>query len=402
MQLPDANALEVAERVRAKMDELANDFPDDLKYAIMFDTTPYTSECIDEVFKALRDAVLLVALVVLLFLQNWPLAVIPLIAVPVAIVGTFAVLFAFGFSLNNLTLFGLVLAIGIVVNDAIVVVEAVEHHIEQGLKPRRYHQGHEPSLRAGGCCGACAQRGVRALRVYQRADGAVLPPVRLDDRRLDDYFHVQLADLEPGVSACCSASATRKRTRRCRDWHFRCSAAGRATSGLPLLTRWLERVWPLLPAGVLAWAVPAAGWIAGGAAVAAGANRRLVDRSARRHGLAQSLPLVQRRRFVHHERLHPRGRRFAATQRDRVACLCRAVVCHLQGIYDRTEGLHPRAGHGLPLRRRAVAGCGLDRTRERRRAPRAADCDEDARRQAYDGHRGKRLRHSARWDPISA
>lgn len=136
VQLPDANALDVAARVRAKMDELAQEFPEDLAYTIVFDTTPYTRECINEVFKSLRDAVLLVAFVVLLFLQNWRSAVIPLVAVPVAIVGTFAVLAAFGFSLNNLTLFGLVLAIGIVVDDAIVVVEAVEHHIEHGLAPR--------------------------------------------------------------------------------------------------------------------------------------------------------------------------------------------------------------------------------------------------------------------------
>ncbi|MEN6405858.1 MAG: efflux RND transporter permease subunit, partial [Thermoguttaceae bacterium] len=136
VQLPDANALDVAERVRAKMDELAEDFPEDLTYAIQFDSTPYTRECIREVFESLRDAVLLVALVVLLFLQNWRSAVIPLIAVPVAIIGTFGVLAVFGFSLNNLTLFGLVLAIGIVVDDAIVVVEAVEHHIEQGMAPR--------------------------------------------------------------------------------------------------------------------------------------------------------------------------------------------------------------------------------------------------------------------------
>ena len=87
-------------------------------------------------FKTLRDAVILVAVVVLVFLQNWRSALIPLIAVPVAIVGTFAVMAALGFSLNNLTLFGLVLAIGIVVDDAIVVVEAVEHHIEHGLSPR--------------------------------------------------------------------------------------------------------------------------------------------------------------------------------------------------------------------------------------------------------------------------
>ncbi len=118
------------------MDELAKSFPDDLVYEIQYDTTPYTRECIKEVFKSLRDAVILVAFVVLLFLQNWRSAVIPLIAVPVAIVGTFAVMAGCGFSLNNLTLFGLVLAIGIVVDDAIVVVEAVEHHIENGLAPR--------------------------------------------------------------------------------------------------------------------------------------------------------------------------------------------------------------------------------------------------------------------------
>ena len=135
-QMPDANALDTAERVIAKMNELRESFPDDVDYDIAFDTTPYTRESIVEVFKTLRDAVILVALVVLLFLQNWRSAIIPLVAVPVAIIGTFAVMAAFGFSLNNLTLFGLVLAIGIVVDDAIVVVEAVEHHIENGLAPR--------------------------------------------------------------------------------------------------------------------------------------------------------------------------------------------------------------------------------------------------------------------------
>ncbi|MFL5245682.1 MAG: efflux RND transporter permease subunit [Gemmataceae bacterium] len=135
-QLPDANALATHERVVAKMDELKKNFPDDVIYEIAFDTTPYTQESIIEVFKTLIDAVALVAIVVLLFLQNWRSALIPLVAVPVAIVGTFAAMAAIGFSLNNLTLFGLVLAIGIVVDDAIVVVEAVEHHIERGLAPR--------------------------------------------------------------------------------------------------------------------------------------------------------------------------------------------------------------------------------------------------------------------------
>jgi multidrug efflux pump len=135
-QLPYANALETADRVRDKLKELARDFPEGLRYVTVFDTTPFIRESIDEVVHTLFAAVGLVALVVLVFLQSWRSAIIPLVAVPVAIIGTFAVMAAIGFSLNNLTLFGLVLAIGIVVDDAIVVVEAVEHHIEEGMLPR--------------------------------------------------------------------------------------------------------------------------------------------------------------------------------------------------------------------------------------------------------------------------
>jgi multidrug efflux pump len=135
-QLPGSNAISTADAVREKMEELKERFPEDLDYAIVYDTTPVISESINEVFITLRDAVILVAAVVLLFLQNWRSALIPLLAVPVAVVGTFAVMRLMNFSLNNLTLFGLVLAIGIVVDDAIVVVEAVEHHIEHGLSPR--------------------------------------------------------------------------------------------------------------------------------------------------------------------------------------------------------------------------------------------------------------------------
>ena len=135
-QLPGANALATAELVKEKMKELSKHFPEGLEYRIYYDTTPFISESITEVFHTLRDAVLLVALVVLVFLQNWRSALIPLVAVPVAIIGTFAAMAAIGFSLNTLSLFGLVLAIGIVVDDAIVVVEATEHHIEQGMAPR--------------------------------------------------------------------------------------------------------------------------------------------------------------------------------------------------------------------------------------------------------------------------
>jgi len=136
-QSPDANALDVGDRVLAKMEELSASFPEDLEYAVGYDVTPYTRESIGEVIVTLQEAIILVAAVVLLFLQNWRSALIPLAAVPVAVIGTFAVMLALGFSLNNLTLFGLVLAIGIVVDDAIVVVEAVEHHIEEGLPPRQ-------------------------------------------------------------------------------------------------------------------------------------------------------------------------------------------------------------------------------------------------------------------------
>ena len=135
-QMPTANALNTAEGIRNKMEELKRRFPDDLDYKINYDTTPFIQESIVEVEKTIRDAVILVAIVVLVFLQNWRAAVIPLAALPVAIVGTFAVMAMMGFSLNNLSLFGLVLAIGIVVDDAIVVVENVERWLAEGLAPR--------------------------------------------------------------------------------------------------------------------------------------------------------------------------------------------------------------------------------------------------------------------------
>ena len=135
-QLPGSNALDTASGVYAKMEELKTSFPQGLDYKIVYDTTPFIRESIYEVFTTLRDALILVAIVVLVFLQNWRAALIPLVAVPVAIIGTFAVMAPLGYSLNNLSLFGLVLAIGIVVDDAIVVVENVERWLEQGEAPR--------------------------------------------------------------------------------------------------------------------------------------------------------------------------------------------------------------------------------------------------------------------------
>ncbi|MDT5158000.1 MAG: hypothetical protein QOH51_2357 [Acidobacteriota bacterium] len=135
-QAPGSNALAVVNGVKAAMAQLKTRFPDDIDYAVTLDTTQAVTEGIREIVITLIIAVVLVILVVYLFLQNWRATLIPMIAVPVSLIGTFAVFPYLGFSINTLSLFGLVLAIGLVVDDAIVVVEAVEHHIEEGLSPR--------------------------------------------------------------------------------------------------------------------------------------------------------------------------------------------------------------------------------------------------------------------------
>ncbi len=134
-QLPGANGLEVASEIKAVMEEMARDFPDDLEYLVSLDTTLAIEEGIKEIITTLWQAMLLVILVVFIFLQNWRATLIPAIAVPVSLIGTFAVFPLLGFSINTLSLLGLVLAIGIVVDDAIVVVEAVTAKMEKGLKP---------------------------------------------------------------------------------------------------------------------------------------------------------------------------------------------------------------------------------------------------------------------------
>jgi len=135
-QLPGSNAIDTAERVKKLMADWKKRFPQDLEYSISLDTTLPVTEGIREIVITLVEALILVIIVVFLFLQGWRATLIPLCAVPVSLVGTFAFFPLFGFSINTLSLFGLVLAIGLVVDDAIVVVEAVEHHIEKGLSPK--------------------------------------------------------------------------------------------------------------------------------------------------------------------------------------------------------------------------------------------------------------------------
>ena len=135
-QLPGSNAVETARAVRAKLDELSKTFPPGVRYDIPLDTTKAVTAGIHEIVITLGIALLLVILVVFLFLQGWRATLIPLMAVPVSLIGTFILFPALGFSINTLSLFGLVLAIGLVVDDAIIVVEAVEHHIDEGLSPK--------------------------------------------------------------------------------------------------------------------------------------------------------------------------------------------------------------------------------------------------------------------------
>jgi len=135
-QRPGSNALATSDAILARMAELKKDFPVGLEYQVVYNPTEFIQESINEVYKTLFEAIALVALVVLIFLQSWRAAIIPILAIPVSLIGTFAVMLAFGFHLNVLTLFGMVLAIGIVVDDAIVVVENVERNIANGMTPR--------------------------------------------------------------------------------------------------------------------------------------------------------------------------------------------------------------------------------------------------------------------------
>jgi len=135
-QLPGSNAIDTAQKIKDTMEEISKNFPPGIKYDIIYNPTDYIQQSVNAVVETILEAIVLVVLVVVLFLQTWRAAIIPIVAIPVSLVGTFFIMAMFGFSLNNLSLFGLVLAIGIVVDDAIVVVENVERNIANGLSPR--------------------------------------------------------------------------------------------------------------------------------------------------------------------------------------------------------------------------------------------------------------------------
>ena len=135
-QAPNTNALETWDNIRVTMEELERDFPPGVAYEIIYNPVSFTRDAVDAVQETLVEAMILAVIVVVLFLQRWRTAIIPLLAIPISLIGTLAVMSAFGFSLNNLSMFGLVLSIGIVVDDAIVVVENAERHLRAGMAPR--------------------------------------------------------------------------------------------------------------------------------------------------------------------------------------------------------------------------------------------------------------------------
>ena len=347
-QLPDANALDVADRVLAKMDELAKSFPEDLIYEVQYDTTPYTRGCINEVFKSLRDAVILVAFVVLLFLQNWRSAVIPLVAVPVAIIGTFGVMAVMGFSLNNLTLFGLVLAIGIVVDDAIVVVEAVEHHIENGMAPR------EATIKAM----SQVSGPVVAVGLVL---SAVFVPCAFISGLTGQFFRQFALTIAAStiistfnsltLSPALSALLLRERDRETHEALPRlafplCGGMAGYYWLSPWLAATLEKLLPLLPVAVPERLLPLVWWVAAAVAVARDGAGGLAAGRAGEPAAAMGLREVQRRREVHHEHLHSPGGNVAPRQHRGVGALRRLLVLTYWKFIRTPKGFIPSQDMG--------------------------------------------------------
>ena len=195
---PGANSLAVEHEVLAKVDELEKDFPAGVKSTVIYDPTTFIAKSVKEVIATIAVAILLVVCVVFVFLQSWRATIIPVIAVPVSLVGTFTILTVFGVSLNNLSLFGLVLAVGIVVDDAIVVVENVERNMHSGMAPRE--ASHRTMDEVGGAlvsialtlCAVFVPSGLSFRYI-----GPFLSAICSDHSRLDRHLLLRVAHLEP-------------------------------------------------------------------------------------------------------------------------------------------------------------------------------------------------------------
>ena len=224
---PGANAVQTSARVQAALDELGKRFPDGLKSRVFYDSSSFVAATIDEVEKTLAIAFVLVVLVVFLFLGNIRATIIPMVAIPVSLIGTFAVLLAVGFSANTVSLLALVLGIGVVVDDAIVVVENVERVMAENpdLPPA---EATKKAMRqitgAGDRDLAGAAVGVRAGRLHSRRLGHAVPPVRRHHQRGDADLGDQRADIVAGAVRRVPAPSRHGRADRCAG----CSAASTA------------------------------------------------------------------------------------------------------------------------------------------------------------------------------
>ena len=198
-QLSDANALDIVKQVRQEMDRVARNFPEGLEYKIAYDTTLYVRENITEVWDTLIEAFILVLIVVFVFLQGFRATAIPMIAIPVSLVATFAMMAAFGFSINTLTMCGLVLAIGLVVDDAIIVVENIEKFLERGMGPLEATRAAMAEITAPiVTIGLVLAAVFVPVAFIPGLDRPALQPVRPHDRLLLPLLGLQLADVHPG------------------------------------------------------------------------------------------------------------------------------------------------------------------------------------------------------------
>jgi len=206
-QLPGTNAVQTAAGVRKLMAEMKQSFPEDMDYAISLDQTAAVTEGMKEIIQTLLIAIVLVILVVYLFLQDWRATLIPLLAVPVSLVGTFVFFPLFGFSINTLSMFGLVLAVGLVVDDAIVVVEGVQRHIEEGLAPKDAARKAMAEL-SGPVIGIALVLSAVFVphRLYSRHYRAALPAIRRDHRHFGSALRVQRIDSQPGARGSVAAA----------------------------------------------------------------------------------------------------------------------------------------------------------------------------------------------------
>ncbi len=219
LQLPNANALDVDAGIRRELERLSHTFPAGLKYVIAFDTTTAVGESIQEVLKTLVEAIGIVVIVIFLFLQSWRSTLIPAITIPVSLIGTFGFIKLFGFSINTLTLFGITLATGLVVDDAIVVIENVERHMEEGIRNAR--RASEVAMSevtsAVIATSLVLDCRIRARVVVPGDDGSTLSAVRINDCILDRTVCIQRVDFD-ARSLCPPAEAA--------TWHAKPAVCG--------------------------------------------------------------------------------------------------------------------------------------------------------------------------------